>query len=311
MAGSGRGAPPMLGRMPHDVLLEVADELYGLPLPEFTPTRDARSKALKATDKALSAAVKTLRKPSVAAWVVNLLVRREAEQVEQVLGLAAALREAQTGLDGAELRALTRQRRQLTAAVTTRARALAADQGHRTTQAVADQVEETLTAALIDEGCATAVRSGLLVHALTATGVGEADIADAVAVPEALGFVASPRAAAEPQRPELHVVPDPDAEAKARGEAEDRLAEAEQGVASARVEWEQAVAGVGVLESRGMQVQAEIDELRRRLAELEQRLEEVDDQLAGAEDERAEAQASLDEATRVRDAAAAALARLV
>ena len=65
-----------------------------------------------------SAAVKALRKPSVAAWVVNLLVRREAEQVEQVLAVGAALREAQEGMDGAELRALTKQRRQLTSAVT-------------------------------------------------------------------------------------------------------------------------------------------------------------------------------------------------
>ena len=58
----------------------------------------------------------------MAAWVVNLLVRREAEQVEQVLGVGAALREAQANMAGDELRALTRQRRQLTAAVTTRAR---------------------------------------------------------------------------------------------------------------------------------------------------------------------------------------------
>jgi hypothetical protein len=47
--------------------------------------------------------VKALRKPSVAAWVVNLLVRREAEQVEQVLGVGEALREAQAGMSGEEL----------------------------------------------------------------------------------------------------------------------------------------------------------------------------------------------------------------
>src|SRR6187397_557328 len=102
-------------------LLSIADELFGLPLPDFTPARDARAKELKA-DKALAAAVKALKKPSLAAWVVNLLVRRDAEQVEQVLAVGAALREAQATLDGAELRALTKQRRQLTAAVTSRAR---------------------------------------------------------------------------------------------------------------------------------------------------------------------------------------------
>lgn len=32
-------------------LLEIADELYGLTLPEFTPARDARAKELVTTDK--------------------------------------------------------------------------------------------------------------------------------------------------------------------------------------------------------------------------------------------------------------------
>ena len=83
-----------------DTLLEVADELYALPLDQFTPERDARAKAAKG-DKDLVAALKALRKPSLAAWVVNLLVRRETEQVDQVLAIGAALREAQEAMDGA------------------------------------------------------------------------------------------------------------------------------------------------------------------------------------------------------------------
>ena len=102
-------------------LLEIADELYALPLGDFTPARDARAKELKGTD--LAGPVKALKKPSLAAWVVNLLVRRDADQVDQVLSLGAALREAAAGMDGDELRNLTKQRRQLTAAVTTGARA--------------------------------------------------------------------------------------------------------------------------------------------------------------------------------------------
>ena len=62
-----------------DELLEIADGLYGLPQDEFTPARDARAKELKA-DKDLAAAVKKLKKPSVAAWAVNLFVRREARR---------------------------------------------------------------------------------------------------------------------------------------------------------------------------------------------------------------------------------------
>ena len=110
-----------------DPLLEAADRLYGLTLPEFTPARDALVKEHKA-DKELAARLKALKKPSLAAYVVNLLVRRDAAQVDQVLVVGEALRQAQQDLDGAELRNLTRQRRQLTAAVTQQARSLASQQ---------------------------------------------------------------------------------------------------------------------------------------------------------------------------------------
>ena len=202
-------------------LLEIADEFYGLGLPEFTPARDQRAKEVKAEDKDLSARVKALRKPSTAAWVVDLLVRLETEQVEQVLAVGVALREAQASMSADELRTLTRQRRQLTAAVTTTARGLARDHGLKVTEAVADQVQATLTAAMVDEGCARAVRSGLLVAALATTGVDDIDPSGAVALPEALGFEATARDEVAERRAELHVVPDPDAHEKALAAAEE------------------------------------------------------------------------------------------
>lgn len=295
--------------MPDDLLV-IADELYGLALPDFTPARDARSKELKAADRDLAATVKALKKPSLAAWVVNLLVRHETAQVDQVLAVGTALREAQSSLDGEELRALTRQRRQLTAAVTTKARALAVELGVKVTSAVADQVEATLTAAMIDEGCAQAVRSGQLVAALTATGVDVVDLAKALATPEALGFAATAAAEEPESRPELHVVPDPDADAKARAVAEELLAGSEERLATAATALADAGREVTDLEARSMQLQAEADELRRQLAELETRAEEVDEELADAEDVRAEAESAAAEATRARDAAAAALTSL-
>lgn len=288
-----------------DELLAIADDLYALPLGDFTPARDARAKELKGTD--LAVPVKGLKKPSLAAWVVNLLVRRDADQVEQVLSLGAALRDAAAGMDGDELRNLTRQRRQLTAAVTTGARALAASAGVKVTQAVADQVEATLTAAMVDARCADAVRSGLLVTALASTGVDEVDLSAAVATPEALGFTASP---VVPGPPDLHVVPDPDADEKAVTAAQERLAAAAGAASDAEAALSAATATVDELEARGMQLQAEIDELRGRLAEREAAYEEVDDELADAEEERSEAEAALAAAARDRDAAEKALAKL-
>ena len=211
-------------------LLSLAGELYGGLPADFTPQRTAAEKAAKADgDKDLAAAVKTLKKPSVGAWAVNLLVRRETEQIDQVLTLAESLRAAAEALDGAELRALTKQRRQLTSALTTRARQLALEHGTRLTQAVADQVEGTLNAAMLDAGAADAVRTGMLVTTLSATGVDEQTWASAIAVPEALGTRIAP---AEPAPgPALHVVPEN--KRLLRETAEEALAEAEAEVKAA------------------------------------------------------------------------------
>ena len=292
-----------------DPLLELADGLYALPLGDFTPARDALVKEHKA-DKELAARLKALKRPSLAAWVVNLLVRRDAGQVEQVLEVGAALREAQANLDGEELRALTRQRRQLTAAVTTRARGLAREDGVKVTQAVADQVEATLTAAMVDEGASRAVRSGLLVASLVATGLGDVDVAPALAAPEALGFTAAEREPEPVGRPELHVVPDPEADAKARRAAEERLAAATSEDDAAREAAEAAAADVEQLQARSLQLQAEVDELRARIAQLEADLEENDDELSDAEDVQAEADETAAETAQAVAAAEAELARL-
>jgi DNA repair exonuclease SbcCD ATPase subunit len=290
-------------------LLEIADDLYGLPLGEFTPARDAKAKELKGDD--LGKQVKALKKPSTAAWVVNLLVRREQEQVDQVLTVGEALREAQASMSGDELRALTKQRRQLTAALTHQARRLAADEGLKVTQAVADQVEATLTAAMVDEECGKAVRSGLLVAALATTGVDEVELARSVAVPEALGFRAKARGAEPSAPPDLHVVPDPNADAKALAAAQERLDAAEEALAEVQESLDEAVADVEKLEARSMQVQAEIDELKRKLSDLEETYEGIDDELGDAEDTKAEAQDAVRAATKERDAAASAVERLI
>ena len=143
-------------------------------------------------------------------------------------------------MSGDELRALTRQRRQLTAAVTTRR---AADRGARTgtrvTEAVADQVEATLTAAMVDEQLRPApCAAGCWSRRWRPPASTRRTSRRAVAVPEALGFSAPSREAEPPARPDLHVVPDPEADAeggrrrRARRSTRPRptLAEADRGV---------------------------------------------------------------------------------
>ncbi len=290
-------------------LLEAADQLYGLKLGEFTPKRDEIAKSLKGTPEA--ALVTALKKPSLAAWVVNLLVRREPAQVDQILAVGEALREAQANLSGDELRALTKQRRQLTAAVTTTARRHAAEYGQKVTQAVADEVEATLTAAMIDESAAAAVRSGLLIKALKTTGLGDLDLTAYVAVAELAGFTPQPLGEpAPPPPPELHVVPDPDADAKKRAAAAEALEAAEAEVARALAELEEANGAVAEMEAKSLQVQAEIDELRRKLEEHEEAQDEIDDELSEVQDAVAAARIEVTTAEKARDRAASALDKL-
>jgi hypothetical protein len=281
-------------------LLDEAEALYGLPLAEFTPARDARVKELRASDRELADAIKTLKKPSLAAWVLNLLVRREPDQVAQLISLGASLRDAAESLDGAQLRELTKQRRQLTAAVTTVARRHALAEGHKVTESVAGEVESTLTAAMLDTGAAAAVRSGLLVRAFATTGLGDLDAASYVAVPDAIGHEVS----AAPMK--LHSVPDPSA-AALRREKKQAVASAEKELRIARDALARATTRHQGAQAQALQLESEIDEVRRRLAELEEREEALSDAVdrtasavASATDEVAAAEAA-------RGAAAAAL----
>jgi peptidoglycan hydrolase CwlO-like protein len=289
-----------------DELAAVADALYAGPVEEFT---EARNEAAKQTgDKELAALIKKLKKPSVAAWAVNLLVRRESEQIASVLGFAEQLRAAAEALDGEELRALTRQRRQLTTALASSARSLARDAGVRLTGPVVDQVEGMLTAAMLDPVAAQVVRTGRVVAAFTSTGVSELDVHGVVAVPEAIDVQATPVEGEEEAEPvSLHVVPDGGAKLAA---AEDELEEATEHVASTERELAQAERVVEELNARRLQLQGDADELRRRLAAIEEDVDKVDEDLEEAEDSRDDAQVVLTEARRTQAAAEENVERL-
>ena len=294
-----------------DELTEIADRLYAGPADGFT---DARNAAVKEVDdKALAAQVKKLKKPSVAAWSVNLLVRRESAQIDSVLELAESLRAAAEALDGDELRALTRQRRQLTTALASTARSLAREAGVRLTGPVVEQVEGMLNAAMIDPVAAQAVRTGRVLTAFTSTGVSELDVASVVAVPEALDVQAVPvegpvEDEGDDDEPAgLHVVPDGGAKLAA---AEDALEEASGHLAAAEKDVAEVEGSVESLNARRLQLQGEADELRRRLAAIEDDVDQVDDELEEAEEARETAESILEEARRTHAKAEQALEKL-
>src|SRR4051794_39702905 len=82
---------------------EVAGELYALPPGQFTASRNARVKDAKAAgDQQAAARIAALRKPTVLAWLVNLLVRELPEQIGGFLDLGDALRDVTSTLSGPE-----------------------------------------------------------------------------------------------------------------------------------------------------------------------------------------------------------------
>jgi hypothetical protein len=69
------------------------DRLYGLPLGEFTAERDALARRLRGDGQRDEAAeVGGLRKPVLAAWVVNRLARERRNDVRALVAAAAAIR---------------------------------------------------------------------------------------------------------------------------------------------------------------------------------------------------------------------------
>jgi hypothetical protein len=148
----------------------VADELYGLRPEEFTAARNERARAARSSgDRRLAARIAALRRPSLAAWASNLLVRgQRSEVVEPLLRLGEALRAAQDALDGEQLRELTRQQRQLVTALGREAMRLAAGAGHPIGEAVQREVEQTLRAVLADPDAAREWSTGRLTQPLTA-----------------------------------------------------------------------------------------------------------------------------------------------
>jgi hypothetical protein len=150
---------------------EVAGELYALPPGQFMAARNARASEAKAAgDKETAARIAALRKPTVLAWLVNLLVRELPDEIGEFLDLGDALRDATETLSGPELRQLSGQRHRLVQALVRQARDLARQTGYRITEDVARGLEETLSAALTDPAVAEQLRAGRLTSGLTATG---------------------------------------------------------------------------------------------------------------------------------------------
>ena len=155
---------------------EAADALYAAPTADFIAARNELAKRLKADgDQLGSTRLKALRKPTVAAWLANLVAREQPDELDDLIALGDEFREATTDLDGDRLRELTPRRHKLIDQLVQAAGKLAADQGQKVSADVGQKLRETFDAALVDPAAGEAVREGRLSSALRHVGFGVVD----------------------------------------------------------------------------------------------------------------------------------------
>lgn len=157
----------------------AADELYALAPAGFTARRaELVAQARADGDRGLAKQLASLRRPTVAAWLVNRFVASGDGSLDELLALGHDMRAAQSGLLGDRLKELTTERHRLVAAIVRRATASQA-----ASESVRREVEATLVAAVADEAAAGVVASGRLTRALSYSGFGEVDLSAATALP--------------------------------------------------------------------------------------------------------------------------------
>lgn len=313
----------MMERMATDPLTAAADELYAIVPEEFTAARNARAKGAKAAgDRETADHIGTLKKPSPAAWILNQLVRRHPDELDELHDLGEELREAQASGDGKALTRIGGERRRLLTALLQQAIELADAADRSPSRAVLDEVEQTLIAATVDEAASQALDTGRLVRSLQAVGFEPVDLDGAVAGEASAApppkrratGAARPARAERPERPTKRAGGPKESgdERRAAREHAERDAQAERDraareqveadVREARDRAEAAQTALAEAEDLLHAAEWNADELRDERHDLETRLKELRTEIAEAErDER--------EAERVRAKAAIAADR--
>lgn len=229
------------------------DRLYGLPLAEFTPARDQLVTELRDRgDREAAAEVKKLRRPTLAAWVVNQLVRQKKKEIQEVLSVGEDVRAAQGAAmsGGAKgIREISARRRRAIDGVIDLAEDLLVQAGHAPGRSTLDRVGETMMAATMDEEVTKAVGVGRLERELAATS----------------GFESLPGQITLPPKKSSKV----DRQARERAQrAKDQAQDAEQKAKEAEREARR-------LEQQAEQIQRDAERARRRADRAAERAREL------------------------------------
>jgi hypothetical protein len=271
----------------------VARELYALRPGEFVAARDEKvAEARRAGERELATEIKSMRRPTVSAWVTNLFAHERGERLEQLFSLGTALREAQASLSGETLRRLDEQRRQVIAALAGEASALAAERGQPVPARVVADVEQTLYAALADADAAASVKAGRLTTSLVHTGFGDLESTPAT----------SARAGATTAR-DVKDEADGGADDRRREQLRDAMHAAERAVKAASRSAERAERQRERSRERRERCARAVEELETQLGDARSALSDAERDVTGADAELERAQAALDEARAAAESA--------
>jgi hypothetical protein len=250
------------------------DQLYDVRPEEFTALRTKLAAAAKKRGDADDAKqIAAARRPTTAAWVVNVLVHRDETVRVRLADLSERLRAAHASMDGARIRELSSAQRKLIDELVREgfdAAGLADPSA-----ALRDDVTGTLQAAIADPEIAS--RLGRLTKAEQWSGFGEFGAASAVVAEPA---AKSSRAKAREPQP---------AAVKTPTRAEIRAARKRRDTAAAEVESAQ---------KRRAEAVDELDDRKAELKSARRRYEKLLESLSAAERELNEADAAQGQAER-------------
>lgn len=232
-------------------MADEAEDLYALPLEEFTQARNELAKRLQ------DPSIRELKKPSVSAWVANQLARKREVDVRRLLRAGERLEQAQRGIVGGGDRQGFAEAQQEERDAVRRLRGEAAqllkEAGHAASDATLDRLGGTLHAAAATEEGRTALRSGRLTEDLEPLGFGALE---GVKPRPGGGRAPAPKAAPAPRRNR-------------------KLEQARAELASAREEAEATAKEAKSAEREADRARKAADRAAARVARLESRVQEL------------------------------------
>jgi hypothetical protein len=281
--------------VPAAVPAEQLDRLYGLPLDEFTPARDALAKELRQAGQRSEADwIKRLRKPSPPAWVVNQLARTQRDEADELQAAGEALRKAQEALlegrgTGDELSQAASRQREAVARLIEKAECLLDRGGQPPSRATLEKAHETLEAVALDGEAQKAFALGRMNRETRPVGLGLLGGAPIASLAKKRSGEGDRRKRGEDTRAKEHAERQKD---RAELENEERT-ERQKGLQAAKEEERRRRRELGRAEQ-------EAEEARREAERAQTRLAGVETQLEGARSAYEEARDRLDKAHRVK-----------